>query len=333
MAHAHDHEHDHGACSHAPGGGSRRSLTISLAVTAGFMGVEALGGWLTNSLALLSDAGHMLTDAGALALSLLALKIGEMPPSTTKTFGYRRFEILAALLNGLALWAIVGLILREAFGRLSAPPQVYGAGMLVVSALGLIVNLVSMWVLHGHKDESLNVRGAFVHVVADSLGSVGALAASLLILTTGWRLADPLVSIGICALILWSSWGIVRDSFHVLLEGVPAHLDYREVEQALLDHDGVCCLYDLHIWAITGGHDALSAHVVVPDGYARQKELLRELVTQLRDRFHIDHATLQIEESHEFQHEFLEGTRAVCRFDGEKAVACRMPVPADPDKS
>ncbi|MBI5015116.1 MAG: cation transporter [Deltaproteobacteria bacterium] len=329
MAHAeaHDHHHHHAHGSGVAHGenGSRRSLIISLAVTVGFMAVEAVGGWLTNSLALLSDAGHMLTDAGALGLSWFALRVGEMPPSTTKTFGYRRFEIVAALLNGLALWAIVGLIVREAVGRIASPPEVQGAGMLVIASLGLGVNLVSIWVLHAHKDESLNVRGAFLHVVADSLGSVGALVAGVVILTTGWRLADPLTSLAICGLILWSSWGVVRDSVHVLLEGVPSHLDYRAVEQALLDHDGVCCLYDLHIWAIAGRQEALSVHVVVPDGYPHQRELLRDLVTVLRERFQIEHATLQIEESHEFQEEFLEGTRAVCRLPGEAAPACRIP--------
>jgi cobalt-zinc-cadmium efflux system protein len=296
-----------------------------LAVTLGFMFVEAAGGWLTNSLALISDAGHMLTDAAALGLSLLALKIGEMPPSTTKTYGYRRFEILAAFLNGLTLWAIVVLIVHEAWVRLQSPPDVKGLGMLGISAVGLGVNLISIWLLHAHKDENLNIRGAFLHVLADSLGSVGALAASLVILGTGWTLADPLVSLAICALILWSSWGIVRESLHILLEGVPAHIDYREVEEALLEHEGVCCLYDLHIWSITGGHEALSAHLVVPDGYSRQKELLREVVEKLRKRFRIDHATLQIEESHELREEFLLGGKAVCKVPGGNGPVCKLP--------
>ncbi len=296
--------HQHGEhCDHHHGGASRpkRSLQISFAVTLGFMAAEAVGGWLTNSLALLSDAGHMLTDAAALGLSLLALRIGEMPPSPTETFGYRRFEILAALLNGLALWAIVGVILHEAYGRLRAPQDVNAWGMMAVAGLGLVVNLVSIRLLHAHKDASLNVRGAFLHVVADCLGSVGAVLAALLVLTTGWTLADPLVSLAICGLILWSSWGLVRDSVHMLLLGVPAHLDYAQVEEELLADEDVCCIYDLHLWAITSGQDALSAHLVVPDGYTGQRQLLERILERLRKRFGIEHVTLQVEESHEMR--------------------------------
>lgn len=293
MEHAHDHtQHHHG---------TRRSLFLSFALISAFMLVEAVGGWLTNSLALLSDAGHMLTDAGALALSLFALKIGEKPPSTTKTFGYRRFEILAALFNGLALWAIVGVILHEAYLRLQAPLEVKATGMLVVAAIGLIVNLVAIRLLHAHKDESINVRGAFLHVISDSLGSVGVLFAGLIILATGWTLVDPLISLAICCLILWSSWGIVRDAVHLLLLGVPSHIDYRKVEGAILEHEGVCCLYDLHIWSIVSGQEAVSAHVVVGEGFTRQKELLADILESLHEKFGIDHATIQIEESHKIR--------------------------------
>jgi cobalt-zinc-cadmium efflux system protein len=306
--HKHDHAHQHNA--------SRRSLFISFLMVAGFMVVEAVGGWYTNSLALLSDAGHMLTDAGALAFSLLALKIGEMPPSTTKTFGYRRFEILAALGNGLALWGIVGVILHEAYTRLQNPPAVKAPVMLAVAALGLLVNLISIKLLHSHKDENLNVRGAFVHVLADLLGSVGALTAGLVMLATGWQLIDPLISLGICLLILWSSWGIVRDAVHILLLGVPAHIDYHEVEQEILGHAGVCCLYDLHIWAIASGREAVTAHVVVPDGYARRQELLAEIVAALKQRFGIEHTTIQIEENHDLK-------------EGPGAAACRLDTPGN----
>ncbi|MHB8765601.1 MAG: cation diffusion facilitator family transporter [Deferrisomatales bacterium] len=328
--HAHcDHgPHHPGAAggAHGHGGGTRRSLWVSFALTLGFMAAEAVGGWLTNSLALLSDAGHMLTDAAALGLSLLALKVGELPPSATKTFGYRRFEILAALFNGLALWAIVGVVLHEAYERLWDPPEVQALGMLAVAGLGLVVNLVSIRLLHAHKDENLNVRGAFAHVVADSLGSVGALAAGLVVATTGWRLADPLVSVAICGLILWSSWGLVREAVHILLLGVPGHLDYAEVQQAILEEEGVCCLYDLHIWSIAPGQEALSAHVVVPDGYPAPGALLHRIVDRLRERFGIAHATIQIEETHE-----LRDARgiAVCRAAGE-GVGCALPEAAGP---
>jgi cobalt-zinc-cadmium efflux system protein len=310
MEHAHTHHHHHH--------GTSRSLIFSLALISIFMVIEAVGGWLTNSLALLSDAGHMLTDAGALALSLFALKIGEKPPSVTKTFGYRRFEILAALFNGLALWAIVGVILHEAYLRLQTPLAVNATGMLAVAGIGLLVNLVAIRLLHAHKEENINVRGAFLHVLADSLGSVGVLIAGFIILTTGWILVDPLISLAICCIILWSSWAIIRDAVHILLLGVPSHIDYREVEEAILAHEGVCCLYDLHIWSIVSGQEAVSVHVVVAEGFARQNELLEEIIEGLHEKFGIDHATIQIEESHRMKD---SGRNAVCRID-KKGRAC-----------
>jgi cobalt-zinc-cadmium efflux system protein len=304
--------------------GSRRRLRLSFFLIAGFMFVEAVGGWLTNSLALLSDAGHMLTDAGALGFSLIAMHIGARPPSTTKTFGYRRFEILAALFNGVALWAIVGVILHEAYIRLQTLPQVEARGMIGIAAFGLVVNLLSILLLHAHKDDNLNIRGAFLHVVADSLGSVGALAGGLVILYTGWLPADPLVSVAICLLILWSSWGLIREAVHVLLLGVPAHLDYFEVQKAILAHNGICCIYDLHIWSIASGQEAISAHIVVPDGFDRQKELLNEIISDLRQRFNVDHVTLQIEESHVIKNNLhnmvcrVEGVDAACPYSADQ---------------
>ncbi|MEW6488143.1 MAG: cation diffusion facilitator family transporter [Thermodesulfobacteriota bacterium] len=320
MAHAHADHCRHGHVA-APGRGSRRSLWLAFALTVSFMVAEAVGGWLINSLALLSDAGHMLTDAAAIGLSLLALKVGETPPSATKTFGYRRVEILAALFNGLALWAIVGVVLREAYGRFREPQEIRAVGMMAVAAAGLAVNLVSMKLLHAHKDENLNVRGAFLHVVADALGSVGALTAGIVVAATGWTPADPLASVGICALILYSSWGLVREAVHALLLGVPAHLDFRQVQRAILEQEGVCCLYDVHLWSIAPGQEALSAHLVVPDGYPRQKELLARTVARLREDFGITHATIQIEESHELKDSRL---RSACTVEGEGA-ACALP--------
>jgi cobalt-zinc-cadmium efflux system protein len=283
--------------------------------------VEAVGGWLTNSLALLSDAGHMLTDAGALGLSLAAMSIGQKPPSLTKTFGYRRFEIMAALFNGLALWAIVGIILHESFLRLQAPPAVNGKGMMAIALIGLAVNLLTIRLLHAHKDESINVRAAFLHVLADSLGSVGALFAGLIIMISGWTLVDPLVSLGICCLIFWSSWGVVRDAVNMLLLGVPPHIDYLEVQNMLLEHPSVCCVYDLHIWSISSGREAASAHVVVPDGFACQKELLEEIIERLHAKFGIDHATIQIEESHKMKDNRVNLACASCALT--KACAYR----------
>jgi cobalt-zinc-cadmium efflux system protein len=323
MAHAHGQNCRHGhAAAHATG--SRRSLWFAFALTVSFMVAEAVGGWLTNSLALLSDAGHMLTDAAAIGLSLLALKVGETPPSATKTFGYRRVEILAALFNGLALWAIVGVVLREAYGRFRDPQEIRAVGMMAVAAAGLAVNLASMKLLHAHKDANLNVRGAFLHVVADALGSVGALTAGFVVAATGWTLADPLASVGICTLILYSSWGLVREAVHALLLGVPMHLDFRKVQRTILEQEGVCCVYDLHLWSIAPGQEALSAHLVVPDGYAPQQELLARTVARLREDFGITHATLQIEESHE-----LKDARrgAVCAVEGAGTVCALPPGP------
>lgn len=316
--HGEDHNHQHHVDA------SRRSLVISFCITLGFMIVEAVGGWLTNSLALLSDAGHMFTDAGALGLSLLALRIGRKPPTVTKTFGYHRFEILAALFNGLALWGMVGIILHEAYGRLQTPQEIVAPGMIAIAAIGLAVNLVSVSLLHSHKDANLNIRGAFLHVLADSLGSFGALIAGIVIWKTGWTVIDPLVSLGICLLILWSSWRLVREAVHILLLGVPTHLDYYVIEKEILRHKGVCCLYDLHIWTIRAGESALSAHVIVEDGYSRRKELLRSIVTTLSDKFHIGHATLQIEESHELKSMrngaacVVPGGAAACLLDGRR---------------
>jgi cobalt-zinc-cadmium efflux system protein len=309
----HDHAHDHG-------GRGARHLFFSFVITLSFMLVEAAGGWLTNSLALLSDAGHMLTDAGALGFSLLAFRLGAKPPSATHTFGYRRFEVLAALLNGLALWAIVGVILHEVWDRIQSPPDVKATGMIAVAGLGLVVNLVSIALLHAHKDENLNIRGAFLHVTADSLGSVGALIAGITIFYTSWFWIDPLVSLGICLLILWSSWGLVRDSVHILLLGVPAHLDYQEIEQEILGHPEVCCIYDLHIWSISSQQDALSAHVVVPDNFGDQKELLKKITRSLRKRFSLEHATLQLEESHEMR----DRRAGICKVD-TACTACSFP--------
>ena len=314
--HDHEHEHDHGG-HHGHAG---RSLLISFLITSGFMVIEAVGGWLTNSLALLADAGHMLTDAGALGLSLLALRLGARTPTRTHTFGFRRFEILAALFNGLALWAITGVIFREALHRLGEPRHVEASGMMAVAAIGLTVNLISIGLLHGHKDESLNIRGAFLHVAADSLGSVGVLAAGAIIYYTGWTLVDPLVSMGIGCLILWSTWSLIRDSIHILLLGVPVHLDYGKVEEEIRGHRGVCCLYDLHLWSIATRRDALSAHVVVPDNFARRQELLREIVAGLKAGFGIDHVTLQIEESHELR----DDATGACRLDSA-CLACNFP--------
>ncbi|TAL17637.1 cation transporter [bacterium] len=306
--------HDHEGHLHHHAGGTKRSLAIAFCLTASFMIVEFIGGWLTNSLALISDAGHMLNDAAALGLGFFAVKLGEKPPSMTKTFGYRRVEILAALLNGLTLWVIVGMILHEAWLRMQSPQEIRPVGMMAVAAAGLAINLLSAKVLHSHKEASLNVKGAFLHVLADTLGSLGAIVAGLIIWQTGWTFADPLMSFAICALILASSWGFLKESTHVLLLGVPAHLEFSKVEEAILTTEGVCCVYDLHIWSIQPGTEALSAHVVIAEGFDEREKVLRTLTSTLKEQLGISHVTLQLETSHES----LEDEHGFCTVPGAR---------------
>jgi cobalt-zinc-cadmium efflux system protein len=283
--HHHDHGHDHGA-------GNQRRLTLALALTLGFAAVEAVGGWLAGSLALLGDAGHMLTDATALGLAALAARMAQQPPSDRHSFGLGRLEVLAALINGVFMLAIVAGIAWAAVGRLLEPQPVQGAMVLVVGTLGLAVNLVAAWLLHG--GEGLNVRGALLHVLGDLLGSVAAIASGAIIMLTGWLAADPVLSLLICALILFASLNLLRDGVHVLLEGVPGHLDLPEVGERLAAEAGVHSVHDLHIWVPDSGMTALSAHVVVTD-LKDWDILLDRLHSVLREEFHIEHATLQPE--------------------------------------
>lgn len=255
---------------------------------------EALGGWWTGSLALLADAGHMLTDVAALALALLAVWFSSRPATPQKTFGYYRLEILAALVNGVALIIISLFIFYEAYQRWFAPPIIESRLMIVVAVGGLCVNLFSAWLLHGDHEEDLNVRGAWLHIMGDALGSVGAIVAGILMSLYGWYAADPLFSVLIGLLIIWSSWSIIRESTNVLLEGTPAHINLASVEGAIRETTGVEDVHDLHIWTITSGREALSAHVVHAQATS-QSELLKELRTKLHDRFGVDHLTIQME--------------------------------------
>jgi cobalt-zinc-cadmium efflux system protein len=285
--HAHSHRH-------ARVSGSRRRLSIVLVLTALYMVAEALGGWWTGSLALLADAGHMLADVAALGLALVALWFSARPATSSKTFGYYRLEILAALINGVALCLISLFIFYEAYHRWAAPPEVRSTPMMFVAAGGLCINLVCAWFLHGDHKDDLNVRGAWLHIMGDALGSVGAIAAGALMSVYGWYAADPLFSVLISLLIVWSSWHLIRESTNVLLEGTPAHINLAAVEDAILETDGVNGVHDLHIWTITSGREALSAHVI--HAYATsQPELLKELRTKLHDRFGVDHLTIQME--------------------------------------
>ena len=282
--------HAHGSA----GTSNRRRLAIVLVLVATYMVAEVVGGLLTNSLALLADAGHMLSDAGALTLSLFAIWIARKPATARRTYGYYRTEILAALLNGATLVAISIYIFIEAFSRFGEPPHVQGALMLSIATGGLLINLVGLWMLNAGRGESLNVRGAWLHVLTDALGSVGAITAGALIWAFGWNWADPVASVVIGILVLYSSWALMKEAVNVLLEGTPEHIDLGEVEEMIRETVGVQEVHDLHVWTITSGMLSLSAHVVV-EGSAYQPETVAKIRERLHERFGIDHSTIQIE--------------------------------------
>jgi cobalt-zinc-cadmium efflux system protein len=261
------------------------------------MVAEVVGGVLTGSLALLADAGHMLSDVAALALSVFALWLAQRPATDERTFGWHRVEILAALANGAALVAIALVVVIEAVGRLGAPPEVQGGPMLLIATGGLLVNLASLAVLHGGRKGSLNLRGAWLHVLSDALGSVGAMAAGAALWIFGWRWADPVASIAIAILVAGSAWQLLRETVAVLLEASPKHIDVAEVRDALAAVPGVLSVHDLHVWTITSGLVSLSCHVQSEED-VRDPELLAELQQLLRRRFAIDHATIQLEPEH-----------------------------------
>jgi cobalt-zinc-cadmium efflux system protein len=273
---------------------SRRRLLIVLALTATYMFAEALGGWWTNSLALMADAGHMLTDVAALVLALVAVWFGARPATPRKTFGYHRLEILAALINGVALVVMALLIFYQAYERWHTPRPVESNLMIVVAVGGLVVNLACAWLLHGDHHDDLNVHGAWLHIMGDALGSVGAIIAGVLMSVYGWYQADSLFSAGIALLIVWSSWHLIRESTNVLLEGTPAHINLASVEEVIRTTEGVEGVHDLHVWTITSGREALSAHVVHAHT-VMQPELLKVLRVKLHERFGLDHLTLQME--------------------------------------
>ena len=259
------------------------------------MVVEVIGGLVTNSLALLSDAGHMLSDAVALGLSFFAMKLGEKKASQSKTFGYRRFEIIAASLNGLTLIIISLYIFYEAFQRFLNPPEVQSGGMLVISIIGLIVNIVAAWILmRGDKEENLNVRSAFLHVIGDMLGSVGAIVAAILMILFGWGIADPIASVIVAVLIIISGWRVTKDSFNILMEGTPEQFHLDEVKSSLLKIPNVKEVHDLHIWSITSGMPMLSCHLAI-EGAGLHDSVLLEAQKILHDDFGIEHSTIQVE--------------------------------------
>lgn len=280
--------HDHAADA------SPRRLTIALALTTIFLVVEIAGAWWFNSLALLSDAGHMFTDTAALAIALAAVKIGQRPADDQRTFGYRRFEVLAATFNAVLLFIVAGFVLVEGVRRLYAPTQVQSLGMLIVALAGLVVNLVAMRILAGGKDASLNVKGAYLEVWADMVGSIGVLAGAIIIHFTNWSWVDPMVAIAIGLWVLPRTWILLRDTIHVLLQGVPRGIILSDVRAALMAMPGVTDVHDLHIWSIAGDDRSLTAHLKLSP-QADAENLRIAAITMLDTKFAITHSTIQTE--------------------------------------
>lgn len=288
LGHDHDDEHRHAS---RPGEGTRRALAIALALTAGFAVVEAVGGWMAGSLALLSDAGHMVTDAGALGLALFADAVARRPPSNRASYGYARAEVLAAFVNAIAMLALVAFIGIEAVRRLLAPAPVAGGTVTVIASIGLAVNLAAAWVL-SRATGSLNARGALLHVMGDLLGSLAALVAGGVIMATGWMPIDPILSIAVALLILRSTWQLLKQSTGVLMERVPKHLDFEDIGRSLAALPGVADVHDLHVWNMSSEEVALSAHLSIARG-EDWLVLLAQARRMLANDYAIRHATLQ----------------------------------------
>ena len=280
--------HNHGA------GASTKRLAIALSLTSVFLVAELVGAFLFDSLALLSDAAHMFTDSAALAIALAAVKIGQRPPDDKRTFGYRRFEILAAAFNAILLFAVAGYVLIEGIGRFFDPKPVESVGMLIVATIGLVVNLISMRILAGGKDDSLNVKGAYLEVWADMLGSLGVIAAAVAIYLTGYNWIDPIVAIGIGLWVLPRTWVLLRDTTHILLQGVPRGFDLKAIRERMGQVPGVVGVHDLHLWSVAGDDASLTAHVAIADG-GGSESTRRAVVGMLETEFNIHHATIQTE--------------------------------------
>ena len=286
--HDHAHGHTHG------GGGDARRLGLALALILTFMAGEVVAGILAHSLALLSDAAHMLTDAGALALSLVVLRLAAQPAGGNRTFGLRRSEILSAQANGAALLVLAGFIVYGAIRRLISPPPAEGGVILVVALVGIGVNFLATWLLAGANRQSLNVEGSFQHVLNDLYAFIATAVAGGIILATGWLRADPVAALFVAGLMLWAAWRLLRDSGRVLLDIAPAELPVNEIGTAMAAHPGVVEVHDLHVWEVTTEFPTLSAHVLVEPG-ADCHGIRRELESLLRDRFTLEHTTLQVE--------------------------------------
>ncbi len=304
MGHSHEghsHNHTHGA--------NKKTLKIAFYIIALYMIVEVIGGFLTNSLALLSDAGHMLSDAVSLGVGVLAFTFSEKVANYRNTYGYKRFEILAAVFNGVTLIVIAVFILIEAIKRFANPPEISSNGMLLIAIIGLLVNILVAWILMrgGDTHDNLNMRAAFLHVISDMLGSVGAIVAALLIMFFGWEWADPLASMIVAILVLNSGFHVTKDSVHVLMEGTPSNIEIDSIIQTIRNTQSVIDLHDLHIWSITSGQNALSCHVVVDDSLTLKncQVVLQNLEHKLL-HLGIGHMTVQLEmDSHKHENTIL----------------------------
>ncbi|WP_303286467.1 cation diffusion facilitator family transporter [Marinobacter sp. SS8-8] len=296
-----DDDKDRGYPSSKHGGGTsasrhKGSLEWTLAMTGTFLVVEVIGGLWTGSLALLADAAHMATDVGGLFMALVAVRFAERPATPQMTYGFVRTEVLSALVNAVVLLLVTAFVLREAYLRLSAPPEILGGPMLAVAVVGLIVNLISMRILHAGSQESLNLKGAYFEVLADMLGSVGVILAALVVLLTGWTIADPIIGAAIGLFIVPRTWILLKGALRILLEGAPAHIDAGLLRQRLIEMPGVTEVHDLHVWSLTSGLDAMSGHLVVDD-MARAGTVLAAAREAMHEDFGITHATIQIEDA------------------------------------
>lgn len=279
--------------------GHQKKLIMALGLTTAFMLAEVIGAWITGSLALLSDAAHMFTDSAALAISLVALQIAKRPADRKRTYGYARLEILASALNAVMLFAVALYILYEAYQRFFLPADIASGAMLWIAVAGLLVNLVSMRLLASASDESLNVKGAYLEVWSDMLGSLGVIVAALVIRYTGWTWVDTLVAVGIGLWVLPRTWTLLRESLNILMEGVPHGMDVAAVESAILKVDGVKAVHDLHVWAVSSGQNLLTTHVVINNDVTEPDEILGAVIEAVSHPFDIDHCTIQIER-HDF---------------------------------
>jgi len=304
------HTHDHEQAGRSPGRTGK--LTTALVLTFFYMVAEAVGGWWINSLALIADAGHMLTDVAALALTLAAITFAARPATAKKTFGYYRLEILAAFINGIVLVLLSILVIYEAVERWHSPPEIDGPSMTLIAFGGLVVNIIAAKLLHTDHKDDLNMRGAWLHVMGDLLGSVTAIVAGILIYALGWLWADPLCSILISLIIIYGAWRLIVDSVNVLLEGTPPHIDLALVEKSIIETPGVVGVHDLHVWTISSGIEALSVHIRHVETVAHS-DLLVKVRERLHDGFGIDHLTIQMESADQHTEAvYLCGTGTRC---------------------